>query len=161
MHSVSYTLANYGLIQAVTALVLNSPFRCGTALPAAPLERHQLCKCWQPEKAAESFLMKIRKRFLLSLHHQNNNSAGTDSIGLSHLEMYCYSTCCQKVTGRWQIKGGTNFTFDIFISHNRSPPQRMSGLDLQCLKIPQEYLKWKNDQKVTDKVISAQQTNKH
>lgn len=72
------------IVCRVAVLVLNSQCLRWIALPAALLERHQLWKCWQTEKAAESFLMKIRKLFLLSLYHQNNKHAGTDSIGLPH-----------------------------------------------------------------------------
>lgn len=77
--------------------------------------------------------------FLLSLHHQNNKHAGTDSIGLPPLEIDCYSTSCQKVTDCLQIKGttGTNFYFLLFtfICHHRPPPPRllwMSVLNLHC-----------------------------
>lgn len=79
--------------------------------------------------------------FLLSLHHQNNKHAGTDSIGLPPLEIDCYSTSCQKVTDCLQIKGttGTNFYFLLFtfISHNSPPPPPlrllwMSVLNLHC-----------------------------
>lgn len=127
------------LIQATAALVLSIQSLCWIIPPAVPLERHQLWKCWQTEKAAESFLMKIRKLFLLfaSCFVRITSKLPATAQTLPPLEIHCWSVSCQKLTDCPQIKCRTEAHFYsslhlVFICQSRLSVLRVSQSDLHC-----------------------------
>lgn len=97
---------------------------------------------------------------LLSLHHQNNKHAGTDSIGLPHWKFTATALAVKKLQAFGEYKAGPEqifyFPHFTFICHNRFSFLRVSVLDLHCWVLLSQNIQ--DGRKVTTNVIPGVNT---